>query len=64
MNRSTSAREFARPTRSPQQRSIYINQESTKRDTSTPFHSPYKDGKPNPHYNNPSFVSNHLFYPQ
>jgi hypothetical protein len=35
-----------------------------KKEKNTIFHSPYKDGKPNKDYINPSFVSSHLFYPK
>jgi hypothetical protein len=62
MNRSVSAREFKQPSRSPSCRVIYMNKETNKREVSTPFHSPYKDGRRNPNYQNPSFISSELFY--
>ena len=59
----SSEREPIAITRTPSKRTIYINEETTRREVSTPFHSPYKDGKRNPSYSNPSFVSSHLLYP-
>lgn len=66
MNRSQSTLEFKgkRIDRSQSQRAIYINEETAKREVATIFHSPYKDGRPNRDYQNPSFVSSHLFYPK
>lgn len=66
MNKSVSQRQLAphEMSKSPSRRAIYLNDETPRRDISTPFHSPYKEGKPNPHYYNPSFVSSHLFYPK
>ena len=66
MDRSASQRHLQprEASKSPTRRAIYLNQETSKRDLNTTFHSPYKDGKPNPQYFNPSFLSSHLFYPQ
>lgn len=50
--------------KSPSRRGIYVNEETNKREVATIFHSPYKDGRPNRDYLNPSFVSSHLFYPK
>ena len=65
MKSSSSQRDFGEQrqvSRSRSQRMIYLNQEKGKRDPSTPFHSPYKGGRPNPDYHNPSFISSNLFY--
>ncbi len=50
--------------RSPSVRAIYINEETSKRAVNTHFHSPFKDGRPNKDYSNPSFISTHLLYPK
>ena len=65
MERRSSQRDFGEQrqvSRSRSQRTIYLNQENNRRDPSTPFHSPYKGGRPNPDYCNPSFISSNLFY--
>lgn len=44
---------------------FYINDEvSNSKDIATIFHSPYKDGKRNKNYANPTFLSSNLFYPE
>lgn len=49
--------------RTQSQKMFYINDElSRSKDISTIFHSPFKDGKKNVNYTNPSFLSSHLFY--
>ncbi len=51
--------------RSHSQKMFYINDElSNSKDVATIFHSPYKDGKKNPNYYNPTFLSSNLFYDQ
>ena len=52
------------PSPSPNKRAVYINQEVTKRQVNTTFHSPYKNGRRDPAFVNPSLVSSHLLYPQ
>lgn len=48
----------------PSQRTFYINEElSSSKDLATTFHSPYKDGKKNINFSNPTFLSSNLFYP-
>lgn len=43
---------------------FYVNDEvSNSKDITTIFHSPYKDGKRNKNYTNPTFLSSNLFYP-
>lgn len=59
-----SSRPAAGISRSPSVRAIYINEETNKRAVNTHFHSPFKDGRPNKDYSNPSFVSTHLLYPK
>lgn len=49
--------------RSPSHRTFYINDQVTNsKDITTTFHSPYKDGKKNKQYTNPTFLSSNLFY--
>ena len=48
----------------PYHRFIYINEENDRRENATIFHSPYKNGKRNPEYNNPSFMSSDILYPR
>ena len=44
---------------------FYVNDElKFSKDINTPFHSPYKGGRKDPTYTNPTFISSHLFYPQ
>lgn len=66
MKKAASTNRFVPPniSKSPSKRTIYINQEFNKKEVSTPFHSPYKDGRRNPNYSNPSFISSNLFYPK
>lgn len=65
MNRSPSVENTHSQSKSPSRRAIYINEEiSNKREKHTTFHSPYKDGRPNKDYVNPSFLSSNLFYPK
>ena len=65
MNRSVSRGQLSyQLEKSPSRRGIYINEETNKRETATVFHSPYKDGRPNKQYINPSFISSHLLYSQ
>jgi len=67
MKTNSSQRDFGgqrEVSRSRSQRAIYVNQEGARRDPSTPFHSPFKGGRPNPDYHNPSFISSNLFYAQ
>lgn len=66
MNKSASQRYLPQQEmgKSPSRRAIYFNEETNRREVSTSFHSPYKDGRPNPSYFNPSFVSSHLLYPK
>ena len=40
----------------------YINDPSPKKDPTTIFHSPYKGGRPNGRFINPTFLSSTLFY--
>lgn len=48
---------------SPSNRTFYINDEvKYSKDITTTFHSPYKDGKRNKQYTNPTFLSSNLFY--
>lgn len=43
----------------------YINvRMDNAKDISTIFHSPYKNGKKNNSFRNPSFLSSDLFYPE
>lgn len=49
--------------RTPNSRTFYINKElSNSKDVATTFHSPYKDGKKNINFTNPTFLSSNLFY--
>lgn len=48
----------------PFYRFIYITEENNRRDNATIFHSPYKNGKRNPEYNNPTFMSSDILYPR
>lgn len=51
------------PEKMDNQRVFYINDELTfSKDISTTFHSPYKNGKRNNSFVNPTFISNDLFY--
>jgi hypothetical protein len=45
-------------------RYIYINEENNRRENATIFHSPYKNGKKNPGYSNPTFMSSDILYPR
>ena len=45
-------------------RFIYINTEEANKEKHTIFHSPYKGGRKNPNYSNPSFMSSDIFYPK
>ena len=52
-------------TRSPiasSKRVAYLNNETPLRDPSTIFHSPFKNGKRNPEYSNPTLMSSSIFY--
>lgn len=42
---------------------IYINNEEVQKDQQTNFNSPYKFGKKNKDYVNPSYISSDAFYP-
>jgi len=68
MNRTASCRQIQptqhQPSKSPTRRGIYINEETNKREVASIFHSPYKDGRRNKDYVNPSFISSNLFYPK
>lgn len=44
-------------------RHIYINTEEANKEKHTIFHSPYKGGRKNPNYYNPTFMSSDIFYP-
>lgn len=44
-------------------RHVYINTEEAQKEKHTIFHSPYKGGRKNPSYTNPSFMSSDIFYP-
>jgi hypothetical protein len=50
--------------RSHSQKMCYVNDElnSSSRDVATIFHSPYKNGKRNENYINPTFISSNIFY--
>ena len=48
----------------PFHRFIYVNEENNRRENATIFHSPYKNGKKNPEYNNPTFMSSQILYPR
>lgn len=51
--------------RSKSHKMIYVNDELTNsKDIHTIFHSPYKDGKKNTSFTNPTFLSSNLFYAQ
>ena len=43
---------------------VYVNTEEAHKEKHTIFHSPYKAGKRNPSYVNPSFMSSDVFYPR
>lgn len=43
-------------------RVAYLNNETPIRDPSTIFHSPFKNGKRNPEYSNPTLMSSSIFY--
>jgi hypothetical protein len=48
------------------QKIYYVNDEliSSSKDVTTIFHSPYKNGKRNDQFMNPTFISSNLFYPE
>lgn len=48
---------------SPNKRTFYINDElPTSKDVATTFHSPYKNGKRNAEFCNPTFASSDIFH--